>query len=62
MGKNLKKKEIKSKLQELVDWPTKDYPRRTEDGFPSEMVYDQFAYERIVEFYRGHIRRIIRKM
>ena len=26
--------------------------RRTEDGYPSEVVYDEYAYKRIIDSYR----------
>lgn len=30
----------------------RDGPRSTEDGYPEEIVYDEFAYKRIVDTYR----------
>ena len=37
----------------------RDYPkagRTTEDGYPSEIVYDEFAYKRMVDSYRATAR------
>lgn len=39
-------------LESIRDFPREGYGRRTEDGYPMEMVYDQFAYERLVDSYR----------
>jgi hypothetical protein len=51
--------EMIKKLEHLATWPHEDYPRRTEDGYPSEVVYDDFAYRRIVDTYRREITKII---
>lgn len=39
-------------LRIIRDFPDKDYPRRTEDGYPTEFAYDEFAYRRIIDGYR----------
>jgi hypothetical protein len=55
----MKKSNIKKKLQILVDWPPKEYPRRDDGGFPLEISYDEYSYKRIVSFYRNEIQKII---
>jgi len=52
-------KEIRDNLQRLIEFPDESYPRRTEDGYPSEIFYDKFAYERLAETYRDAIRQIL---
>jgi hypothetical protein len=39
-------------LQAIADYPPTD-GRRNEDGYPSEIVYDEYAYCRMVDTYRN---------
>jgi len=39
-------------LEAIRDFPGQDYPRRTDDGYPEEVEYDEFAYCRMVDMYR----------
>jgi hypothetical protein len=39
-------------LKAIRDYPTKAVKRRTKKGYPQEVAYDQFAYERMVDSYR----------
>ena len=39
---------VRKEIRRLIVWPPKSYSRRTEDGFPSEFVYDEYAYKRMV--------------
>ena len=39
-------------LKIIRDFPPKGYSRRTEDGYPAEIVYDEYAYKRIINSYR----------
>ena len=39
-------------LQRIRDFPPKGYPRRTKDGYPDELAYDEFAYKRMVDTFR----------
>ena len=50
---------IKADLRQLVAWPPVGYPRRSEAGMPTEVVYDQWAYERLVGSYRAALKRIL---
>ncbi len=42
---------MKEALEAIRDYPQKG-GRRTDDGYPSEVVYDEFAYRRMVNSYR----------
>ena len=53
--------EIKKAIQEVIDYPTKEQGRRTEDGYPTEFAYDEFAYKRIVDSYRRALKNILDK-
>lgn len=44
--------ELRKALATIRDYPSAD-GRRTEDGYPLEVVYDEFAYRRIVDSYRA---------
>ena len=39
-------------LVSIKNYPAKDEPRRTKDGYPEEIIYDEFAYKRMVNSYR----------
>ena len=43
---------MKDALEAIRDYPGKG-GRRTEDGYPGEIVYDEFAYRRMVNSYRA---------
>lgn len=53
------KEQIIEALQNIIDYPKEGHPRRTSDGYPEEMEYDDFAYERMVDSYRAAIRQVI---
>lgn len=44
----------------VISYPRKGHPRRCKDGYPTEMVYDEFAYKRMVDSYRDALRNILR--
>ena len=62
MKTNKKLKKARKTLKDLKNWPSKSYDRRTEEGYPSEFMYDQFSYERIVSFYRREIKKILKEL
>ena len=39
---------IKKALRDIISYPKKGDPGGTEDGFPLEIVYNKFAYKRMV--------------
>jgi hypothetical protein len=43
---------LRTALEAIRDFPKPGTSRRTEDGYPDEIVYDEFAYRRIVDSYR----------
>ena len=43
---------MKEALEAIRDYP-QEGGRRTQDGFPSEIQYDEFAYRRLVTSYRA---------
>jgi len=36
----------------IRDFPSKGYERKTDDGYPSEFMYDEYAYKRMIDSYR----------
>lgn len=44
-------KHLRKRLTAIREYG-RDGPRSTEDGYPTEFVYDEFAYKRIVDSYR----------
>jgi hypothetical protein len=56
-----KLKGIKDAVRTVILYPKKGVdPRRTNDGYPLEVVYDVFAYKRMVKSYRDALRNILR--
>jgi len=52
-------KELEDALRWIRDFPPEDYERRTDDGYPEECVYDEFAYKRIIDTYRSCARKAL---
>ena len=50
---------IKKALRDIISYPKKGDPGGTEDGFPLEIVYNKFAYKRMVISYRDGLRRVL---
>ena len=57
-----KLKRIKSVLKEIIAYPPKGNSRRTKDGYPAELIYDEFAYKRMVDSYRNGIRSVLEEL
>jgi hypothetical protein len=57
-----KLKGIKDALREIISYPKKGVDaRRTKRGYPSEIIYDDFAYERMVRSYRTALKDVLSK-
>ena len=52
-------KKIKNHIKEIINYPPKDHPRRTKDGYPIELIYDEFAYKRMVDSYRDALKNVL---
>lgn len=55
----MKKSKLKARIEHLEkglrvlrDYPPEGSERRTEDGYPAEVVYDEFAYKRMIDSFR----------
>ena len=48
----LRVKQLRKALKAVRDYPPKGHGRRDEDGYPTEIIYDDFAYKRIVDSFR----------
>jgi hypothetical protein len=44
--------ELRKCLEMIRDFPKDGNPRRTKDGYPGEVIFDDFAYKRMVDSYR----------
>lgn len=53
---SLKKSKLIAVLEAIRDYPKEDNPRRDNEGYPLEVVYDEFAYKRMVDNYRSAAR------
>ena len=56
------KRTPKEIIRTLIDFPPPDYPRRTKDGYPSELMYDEFAYKRMVDCYRRELKKVYKTL
>ena len=54
-----KLEDIRKALQGVIDYPTEEQGRRTDDGYPSEFAYYEFAYKRMVDSFRNGLKTII---
>ncbi len=45
-------KHMREVLEAIRDYPLPD-GRRTDDGYPAEVIYDEYAYRRMVDSYRA---------
>lgn len=50
---------FKKALKQVIAYPPKEKYLRTRDGFPQELIYDEFAYNRMVNSYRIGLKNII---
>ena len=57
-----KKEKLKKALKEIINYPPKGHQKRTKDGYPVEIIYDEFAYKRIVDSYRDAIRNVLKEL
>lgn len=46
-------------LKYLREFPKPSYERRTEDGYPLEICYDEYAYKRMCDTYRDAIKQVL---
>lgn len=51
--------EMREALEFIRDYPPKGASRRTDDGYPAEVIYDEYAYQRMVDSYRDAARRAL---
>ena len=56
-----KLRRIKKVLCKIAAYPPEGHDRRTDDGYPTEFAYDEFAYKRMVDSFRRAIRKTIKK-
>ena len=52
-------KEFRNVLRAIRDYPHKG-GRRTKDGYPTEIVYDEYAYKRMIDSYRDTAREALK--
>ena len=57
----MKVKKLEKAIKEVIGYPPKKSDRRTEDGYPVELIYDEFAYKRMVDSYRNALRHILKR-
>ncbi len=57
--KRQKLMQLRKALRQIVGYPTGGHCRRTEDGYPVEVDYDEFAYKRMVDSFRDAITRAL---
>ncbi len=56
-----KLKRLRRRLCKIVAYPEEGHDRRTDDGYPAEFDYDEFAYKRMVDSFRKAIRKAVDK-
>lgn len=51
---------LRKALKRIIAYPEKGAGRHTKQGYPTECVYDQWAYERMVDSYRDGLRHALK--
>lgn len=46
-------------IRKIRAFPSDGHPRRTDDGYPLELCYDEFSYKRIVDCYREGLQKLL---
>jgi hypothetical protein len=57
----LKLTRFQNAIKEIIAYPKKGSSRRTQDGYPDEIIFDEFAYKRMVAFYRKVLKKALRE-
>jgi hypothetical protein len=47
------------RVRGVIRWPPKSYDRRDDEGYPTEIAYDEYAYKRLVDTYREALTKIL---
>lgn len=55
-----REKRMREALKTILKFPPKREKRRTKDGYPQELIYDEYAYRRIVDSYREAARQALK--
>lgn len=50
---------IRKAIQQVIDYPIVEQGRRDKDGYPTEFVYDEYAYKRVIDSARSALRTIL---
>ena len=56
------KQEIRKGIKKIINYPPARRSRRTKDGYPLEVIYDEFAYKRMVDSYRDALSDLLGKI
>lgn len=51
---------IRKALKSVIAYPEKGNPRRTKNGYPAELIYDKWSYERMVRSFRTALKDILK--
>lgn len=50
---------LRKALRKIVAYPPEGHDLRTDDGYPTELRYDEFAYKQMVDSFRDAIKAAI---
>jgi hypothetical protein len=60
MNDKEKLKVLTKGLNAIINYPTKKQGRRTKDGYPAEIIIDEWAYKRMVDSFRDGLKRLMK--
>ncbi len=49
-------------IKKIIEYPEKRNNRRANDGYPAELIYDEYAYKRMVDTYRNALRENLKRI
>lgn len=50
---------LRAAIRQVISYPPKGHPRRAKNGFPTEFIYDRWAYERMISSIRDGLETIL---
>lgn len=50
---------IKKAITAVMEYPPVGHPRRDEDGYPTEIACDDYAYRRMIDSIRSALKQIL---
>lgn len=54
-------RKLRKSIKKFIAYPPNGHPRRTNDGYPEEFTYDEYAYKRMVDSFREALTKVLKE-